>query len=96
MMAEVNENGVAGATCQVDLQQRMRAQAEEALGEVNVYYYKLNNPWVLSPSPNQLLEWYIKNGGAVGYRVREIEYRKWLEQERRQREVAATMVAAQG
>ena len=66
---------VSGCTSQEDLNLSLADQIKEALGPVNVWYFKEKNPYIFNPSADQLMEYYIKNGGAKGHRQREIEYR---------------------
>ena len=80
------ENG--GCTSENDLVKSLADQVAEALGPVNVWYFKEKYPWVLYPTDAQLVEYYIKNGGAAGHRQREIAFRAMKEEERRRESLA--------
>ena len=56
-----------------ELQNHLQQQVEEALGEVNRWYCSQAMGYNVS-DPEILLKYYIKNGGAEGYRKRHEEY----------------------
>ena len=85
---------VSGCTSQEDLNLSLADQIKEALGPVNVWYFKEKYPYVFNPSADQLMEYYIKNGGAKGHRQREIEFR--LLQQEKQNRCSEVELVAQG
>ena len=70
-----------GTRTAVALMERIYAQFAEAFDVLNIYFYNINHSWekrieVCSPSmlsseqKERLVDWYVHNGGAVGFAQR--------------------------